>query len=315
MSEDEKQSSRSLSESTHHDIVLHDSVPPLDCASALALDISKNSIEIFNGKTHQVILVSEKEKLLQYRPAKVFLESTGMYHRPIVRFLQKNNVQVYEINTFKFKKFREQMSPDVKTDKQDVGAMWRFARLFQHKQLFDLNNPLEPLLRRYRLISQTVAKWKVFKESCVVNEECGNVLWIDEHVKYLNQERGKVEVELRKLVPVFLVEEFGLLLTAHLLQVEPLRFPSSRHFVSVLGLKLRTYESGSIVRRRCLSRRGNSDARRLLYLRVMNALRYGREPYCAYFHSLKGRGKVGRMAMVATMRKMARRFWAKAFGV
>ncbi len=279
----------------------------------LVLDIGKHKVKTFDGKKVCEVGTQELDKLLINKPRSVFLECTGMYHRPITRFLLAHHIKVYELNQYRFKKYREQLRQDVKTDAGDVRAMWEYSHLFSHKEIKSVGNPTETLLRKRRLISETITHWKTFMESCIINQETELVSYIKERVQGLERERGLLELELAKHVPEILVKEYGLVLSALLSYLDPHRFPTSKHWTSYLGFKLRTYESGTIKHKRCMTKRGNAEARRLLYLLAMNRLKKkGWER--AFYDRLKGYGKPGKVVMVALMRKLAARYWRDFLG-
>lgn len=298
------------SEDKHHYVALRSEAPRLSCAPVLALDISKKDVEVFDGESFWKVERKSVADLLKNKPSKVFLESTGMYHRLVADCFLKEGVPVFEVNTRKLKRFRDQYSEDVKTDARDAEVIWHFGKTFKHKRVDVLSSHFEPLLRRHKIVSDVASKWKVFAESAKTAGEDDNVKLVVDQVKGLQAEKRKIIRELEKRLPEELCTEFGVLLSAVLLSFRPGRFPTSTRWASYLGFKLRQYESGSIVKPRRLSKRGNIEARKLLYLAVMCKIRYKREPIYSYYKKKKEKGKPGRVVMVACMRKLARRFWA-----
>lgn len=300
-----------INKSKHQYVALHPQVPRLSCASTLVIDISKNKFDVFDGVRCYSFETGNVDELLKLNPGRVFLEKTGVYHKPVTRVLLGAGVRVFEVNTRRFKRYREQLFDGVKTDRNDVRAMWEFAKLFKCQPISQLESPFNSLLRKHRMLGSNVRAWKVFLESARINEEEGNIVFFKEQIRKFEAEQRKIVRELKLVLPRFLVDEFGTILTATLLSIGPERYSSSKRWVSGLGFKLRQYESGSIAKQRKLSKQGSSDARRLLCLSVMVALRRKRSPYFEYAERLRGRGKVGYWVMVAVMRKMARVFWAK----
>lgn len=303
-----------MSKDTCHYVALHpcaSHVPRLSCTPVLALDISKHTIEAYDGKKVRKVGRALAGVLLTLRPQKVYLESTGVYHRSVVQMFLDNNIAVFEVNARKFKQYRQQLYEDVKTDRLDCEAMWKFAQLFDCRRLQSVGSDVEPLLRKRKMLSDCVRKWRVFLESARENKEGQNVLFFKEQIKNFEREKRLIDKELSEGLPSELVDRFGVMLTASLLNCHPERFRNRFEWCSFLGLKLRQYESGSIERPRKLSKRGGGEFRRLLYLKVMSDLRYNREPMRSYFEKKKVEGKHGRMAMIACMRRMAKWFWAQ----
>jgi len=83
------------------------------------------------------------------------------------------------------------------------------------------------------------------------------------------------------------------------------RFPSDDHLASSFGIVPVTRDSAHIKRRGRMSRDGPSIARWTLSVMVDNVMKYN-EPIREYYDSVKRRTGSGRMAHVATMRKLTR---------
>lgn len=306
-----KEKNNSPCQSMHHSVELSNKAPPLYCANALALDIGKYNLEGYDGKKHYVFDTKKLYEVLRLNPKKVFLESTGVYHRPITRILLRKKIPVYEINTYRFKKYREQITPDFKTDKSDVTAMYEYSKIFKHKQITRIGHPLEPLLKRFRIISKSTSKWKNILESCTIDKDTYNTIFLKNAIKLFNKERKKVETILEQKINPTLKKKYGLILTSTLLSLDPIRFPTSKHWCSYLGLKLKTYESGTIKKKQKITKKGFGNVRKLLYLQTMNFIKNKTEPIHSYHKRLKKKGKKGLIIMVACMRKIARQFWAE----
>lgn len=78
---------------------------------------------------------------------------------------------------------------------------------------------------------------------------------------------------------------------------------------SFVGLDPQPYESGSSVRKHLgISKMGDSELRRLLYMGALGSLR-GNNPLKAFYHRLVGRGKAKKVALVAAARKLLTWAW------
>jgi len=282
----------------------------LDCTS-FVLDVGKFQVVAFNGLKYFSFKPEETEKLLKFKPKKVFLERTGMYHRPITKVLLEHGVEVYEILTRKFKKFREQYSEDVKTDKRDVEVMWKFVQVHNSPRITYVTDELEKLLRKRQAVVNSRRFWKCFLESCKINREEENTVYCEELIKSLDKECIGVDKRLKDFVDPVIGDKYGVVLSATFLSFRPERFSSSMKWVAYLGFRLKTAESGTLSKKRKLSKKGPAEARRLLYLRVMTAIQRKQQPFYEYFLRAKERGKPGLVPMVNTMRKIARHFWAE----
>jgi len=83
------------------------------------------------------------------------------------------------------------------------------------------------------------------------------------------------------------------------------RVPSDDHLASSFGIVPVTRDSADIKRRGRMSRDGPSTARWTLSIMVDNVMKYN-EPVREHYQSVKNRTGSGRMAHVATMRKLTR---------
>lgn len=78
---------------------------------------------------------------------------------------------------------------------------------------------------------------------------------------------------------------------------------------SFIGLDPQPYESGSSVRKHLgISKMGDSELRRLLYMGALGSLR-GDNPLKAFYQRLIGRGKAKKIALVAAARKLLTWAW------
>jgi len=83
------------------------------------------------------------------------------------------------------------------------------------------------------------------------------------------------------------------------------RFPSDDHLASFFGVIPETRDSANVKRRGRMSKDGPSIARWTLSIMVDNVMKYN-QPIKTYYQSVKNRTGSGRMAHVATMRKLTR---------
>lgn len=85
---------------------------------------------------------------------------------------------------------------------------------------------------------------------------------------------------------------------------------SAKGLTALAGLDPQVYESGSSVRKhRTISRMGDKEVRRLLYMGVLGGVR-GDNPLRTFYQRLVGRGKAKKLALVAASRKLLTWAWA-----
>ncbi len=79
---------------------------------------------------------------------------------------------------------------------------------------------------------------------------------------------------------------------------------TAKGLTAFVGLDPQPYESGRSVRRRStISKMGNAEARRLLYMGALSAV-HGRNPLHLFYERLVGRGKARKLVVVAAARKL-----------
>jgi transposase len=106
------------------------------------------------------------------------------------------------------------------------------------------------------------------------------------------------------------VPGFGPLVTAYLIALlSSGTFQRSDSFVAFVGLDLRVRESGKFKGRRRLSKRGDPEARRLLYMAALVACRV-QGPFKELYEHYISRGFSRTEATVFVARKLARTAWA-----
>jgi transposase len=85
---------------------------------------------------------------------------------------------------------------------------------------------------------------------------------------------------------------------------------SGKGLTALVGLDPQTYESGSSVRKRAtISRKGDPNLRRLLFMGALGAIR-GDNPLRQFYRSLVGRGKPKMVALIACAHKILLWAWA-----
>jgi len=84
---------------------------------------------------------------------------------------------------------------------------------------------------------------------------------------------------------------------------------NDKGLTALVGLDPQPYQSGSSVYQRpTISKMGNGEIRRLLYMGALGALR-GHNPLHAFYDRLVGRGKAKKLALVAAARKLLTWSW------
>lgn len=87
-------------------------------------------------------------------------------------------------------------------------------------------------------------------------------------------------------------------------------FPHPDAFVAYIGLDVRVRDSGRRKGKRALSRQGNAELRRLLFMAAMSSLRSKSNPFKSQYERELAKGLTKTAALCAVARKMARMCWS-----
>lgn len=136
---------------------------------SVGIDVSKNRSTVCILKPYGEILmkpfeIEHSSKDLEYLSSiisnlndeiKVVMEATGIYHVPVLKYLQEKGIFVSLVNPYEMKKYRTQGLRSVKTDKQDSIAISNFGidnwfKLKKYEICSEIYEELKFLGRRYR---------------------------------------------------------------------------------------------------------------------------------------------------------------------
>jgi transposase len=133
---------------------------------------------------------------------------------------------------------------------------------------------------------------------------------IDASIAQIDKEVSALARTFKEHKLLIAIPGVGLITSSYLLvMLMSGEFKSSDAFVAFLGLDIRVRQSGKKIGRSCLSKRGDPEARRLLYLAARATCRKDGPFSELYLRYLKnGMSKIGAGAAVA--RKIARCAWA-----
>jgi transposase len=245
----------------------------------------------------------------------VCMESTGKYGDKLATFLHAQNWIVSIVNPTKIKYFGKTQLARNKTDSIDSKLILQYCELFNPaiwqpmpaevqalqeltKRLDTLNTMLLQEQNRLENVSE------IIKES------------ITDTISYLESEIKKVEKKIKVHIaenPRFKRQEALLasipgigektLSKIIAFLAEPTRFNDAKKVAAFVGLNPQHYQSGTSLNHSHLSKTGDADLRRMLYMPTLVALRYN--PIIkAFYERLVGKGKPKKVAVCAAMRKL-----------
>ena len=256
--------------------------------------------------------------LLQWLQSKcatdVVCESTGGYEREVVRGLQQTEMSVHVAHPNRVRNFARAAGYEAKTDPLDAQVLSRYGEVFELDSTLAEDGEsqvLRDLLsRRKQLVEQRVQERNRLDKGLTEGARTST----ERHIEWLDEEIGRLEDEYRKALEnsVEMSESAALYrsvpgvgdLTAATLVVylPELGQCNGKELTSLVGLAPWSRDSGRQHGYRSI-RGGRGIVRRVLYLAAMSAIRYN-DDLGDFYEGLRKRGKPGKVALVAVMRKM-----------
>ena len=241
-------------------------------------------------------------------------ESTGGYEREPVRRLRDQGLPVHVAHPNKVRSFARAAGYEAKTDKIDARVLSRYGEVFElATKLPDdgATQGLKELLkRRKELVDQRVQERNRLDKglSGGVRESTErHIAWLDEEIARLDEEYRKALSQSGRLSDMAALYQsvpgVGVLTAASLVAYLPeLGKCDGKALTSLVGLAPWSRDSGRQHGYRSI-RGGRGAVRRVLYLAALSAIRCNQEME-RFYQGLRQRGKAGKVALVAVMRKL-----------
>ena len=291
----------------------------------VGVDVAKDEIVVYRADQQKTqVVTNERAALKQWLkklPANsaIALEATNTYHLDATEMAHEMGHDVYVIDGSRLNRYRDGIGIRAKTDALDAVLLARY--LSKESDRLRIWNPppkaytqLKSVLRRRaELVQHRVALKQSWKDEPLLKEALANYL--------ANIERTEKDIQslLRSIISEAgmdaqvkrcqAVEGVGVLTaTAAVTAFMRGEFSDSDGYVAFLGMDPRVRQSGKKDQRRCLSKRGDSEFRRLFHNSAMAASRSA--TWKPYYQSYLARGLKGTEALVILARKLARVLFA-----
>lgn len=296
--------------------------------NTLGIDVSKDSLACaLLDATQKVVWrknvpnnASGYLELLKWTPlATVWIvEPTGRHSEGVARAARAAGRDMRLAQPKLAQLFLKSVHTRAKTDKLDaLGlAMYGASRsLAPYPLKSEMHDQLDQLLRARKGLSKSVTRLEAQKSELPYANEVLlpaisalrlQISEIDKQIKTLcNAPELSVVKELQKVPGVGLIVAATLAssLTGH-------TFYRSDQFVAYCGLDIQVRQSGKKTGEGGLSKRGDSELRRLLYLAALANLRSKDSPFAAQYARGRSRGLTTTGALCAVARKLARVAWS-----
>jgi transposase len=297
----------------------------------LGIDISKDHLVCAllddEGTAQQLTVPNSRSGIQQLlhateRTKPWVLEPTGPYCRDVVTMAQQAGRTVLLAEPKRARAYLQSVSPRAKTDRIDSMGLTAYARaiaLRPFPQKSEIVEQIEQLLAARKGISQSITRLRLQRDSLPHAREA-----LDPAISELQARRDAIDAqinEIRDNCPELAdltrrlkaVPGIGAV-TANALAIclSSRDFRHSDQFVAFTGLDIQVHDSGRRQGKRRISKQGNAELRRLLYVAAMATIRSRDEhnPFKQQYQRELNKGLPKPGAICAVARKLARTAWS-----
>jgi len=287
----------------------------------VGVDVSKEHLEVALRPSGEQFSIPNDERalrmlvkrLLPLKCARIVVEATGGYETLVVAALQAAALPIVLVNPRWVRSFAKSVGQLAKTDRIDARVLALYAERAELKvrQLPDeQTRELRALCaRREDLLDMIVAEENRLEHvpKRLHREIRGHIDYLRKRLKHLNRDidgavRGS-ELWRQKAELLDSVPGVGPVLRAALLAWLPELGTLNRgEAAALLGVAPFNHDSGAMRGRRAIGG-GRAPLRRALYCTTSAVLLWN-QPLRSYYEHLIAKGKVHKVAMVATMRRL-----------
>lgn len=248
-------------------------------------------------------------------PLRLALESTGVFHLELACQAHARGHAVYVIDGYRLNRYRESVGGRAKTDASDARLLVRYLR----NEGADLR-PWIPPSRDYQALQRLLhRRATVVRARTALQQSLRDVPGLRTTLKatlgQLDRTTAAIERRIRETLlragwqhharRCRQIEGIGPVTAAALVMAfSRARFANSDAFIAFLGLDVRIRDSGKKRGQRRLTKQGDGELRRLLYLAAMQAK--AKPAWRAFFQRHLDRGLARIQALNALARKLAR---------
>lgn len=248
---------------------------------------------------------------------RLILEPTGGYERLVVTSLQAAGLPVAKVNASQVRQFARACGQLSKTDTINAFILADYGWRMQTRILPQRSSQqaeLEELVLRYRQLAHMIVQEKNRHEKLSHNAQGRAKDWIEQTLRFLLEQRQavvdgmaeclKADAELGKKAELLMsLKGIGLRTACFLLAGLPeLGLLDKAQIAKLVGVAPLNRDSGAMRGKRMIAG-GRRPVRDALYVAALPAIRF--DPVIkAFYISLRNRGKPGKVALIAVIRKM-----------
>ncbi len=302
------------------------------------IDVAKDTLDIAKAGESAISIPNTTEAIQQWLAllpgeAHVAIEATGSYHIALQEQAERHGHQVYLVNGKQLRHYREAVGMRAKTDPGDARLLLRYLQherdslapaktlSTKEKQLWSLLQRRATLVRARTQLNQSLGSdpETLAMARSVTQTLDALIARVDRRMLTLARHLGWAEA-IKRCQGIPGIGPLNAL--ALVICFNRGDFSRADQFVAYLGLDVRVRDSGICKGRRKLTKRGNSEMRRLLYNAAMS---FARNPsYRPWYTQYTARGLSSTAALMIVARKLVRiafallskgeEFEAKRFG-
>lgn len=287
----------------------------------VGVDVSKAELVICKGKEEPLHRLDNNRQAvrawLKTLPgqASIAVEATNIFHLTLLEEAHRLGHTLYVVDGYRLSRYRQGIGGRAKTDSSDA----RLLRRYLERERADLR-PWTPPPQGYVRIQQLLHRRAVLVKSRLALEQSLSQLpelkrSVNALIRKLNQLDALICKRLTQALNQYgwtdelkrcqAIEGIGPLTAAALVMAfNRGPFKKSDAFIAFLGLDVRVRDSGQSRGKRKLTKQGDPELRRLLYLAAMHACRTPRWQAFYQHHLDRGLSKI--QALVVLARKLAR---------
>jgi transposase len=244
------------------------------------------------------------------------VEPTGMYSRLVARTGVAHGRCVLQASPRAAKQFLASVHPRAKTDRLDAQGLARYASSVDLKPVViksDLMQRLSELLCARRSLSRSLS---TFRQQAQALPEAREQLLaaassVAQHLRELDRELERLARQEPQIKRLMQLPGVGPVTAATLVvRLTSVPFATSDQVVAYVGLDLRVRDSGQHRGQRKLTKHGDAELRRLLYLAAQATLRSKDTTFALQYERERAKGLATTQALCAVARKIARVAWS-----
>jgi len=289
-------------------------------AFQIGVDVSKHELVIsVEGQTPFALENASKaiKAWLKSLPGhcQIAMEATNDFHMMLAQQAHAMGHRVYLLNGYRLNRYREGIGGRAKTDRADALLIVRYLQ----READELRQ-WEPAAPGYRELQMLLhRRATVVRAKTQIQQSLEGISLLDNALKRLMKEINKVDRQIARLIQQTLqqaqwqddwqrcqqVEGIGPITAAALtMAYKRGPFKDSDAFVAFIGMDVRVRDSGKKQGKRKLTKQGDPELRRLLYLAAMQAKR--QPAWQGVYQRYLERGMAPVQVLTILARKLAR---------